>query len=413
MKTFLILFIIPISLWSLSLDEAIERAMTHSPVIKKSQSDLRYSQSNILKAKAAFHPTLNAGYTWRDVDNTTAFSDSPAYNYNLTAKYNLFNGFADNAMVNASQLETDSHHLLVIAKQKDVMLNVTNAYMMHLKAKKAVETQQEEVKSLDRSYKDAYIRYEQGMIAKNELLLIDVERLSAEQRLVNSMSDVVRTKDNLGRVIGITIDKSENISDISGDVKLLESIDFLLQSTLNNRSELKALYKQHKAREEEYVASMGNFYPSIDLQGEYLVNDKSLEFNGSTVQHKDQLTTTVNISWNFYNGRSDEAQRLGVLEKVNGILADIESMKLELRYQIIDAYEAYIVAKHAQDVTARAKESAQENFRITKDRYDYGQVDTLTLLKTQSDLTAAKNAHNNAYYNLYISLASVKRISGE
>ena len=88
-------------------------------------------------------------------------------------------------------------------------------------------------------------------------------------------------------------------------------------------------------------------------------------------------------------------------------------MKLELRYQIVDAYEAYRTAKSAQDVAARAKESAEENFRITKDRYDYGQVDTLTLLKTQSDLTAARNANNDAYYNLYMALASVKRISGK
>ena len=136
MRTFFLLFITSISLWSLSIDEAVERAMTHSPAIKRAQSDMRYAESNTLGAEAAFHPTLDASYAWRDVDKTTAFTYSPAYNYNLTAKYNLFNGFADKATVNARELETDSRRLLLRAKQEDVSLHVMDAYTTYLKAKK-------------------------------------------------------------------------------------------------------------------------------------------------------------------------------------------------------------------------------------------------------------------------------------
>lgn len=413
MKTFFLLLITSVSLWSLSIDEAIERAMTHSPAIHKAQSNMRYAASNELGAQAAFHPTLDAGYQWRDVDKTTAFNYSPAYNYNLTAKYNLFNGFADKATVNARELETASRRLLLRAKQEDVALYVVDAYTTYLKAKKAVQNQKDELNSLNRSYNDTKMRYEQGMIAKNELLLIDVDRLRAEQALVIAKSDIIRTRDNLGRVIGISLGRDEVVNEIAGKTTLVETIDVLLERTLKNRSELHALYKLKEALGEEYTVATGNFYPSVDLQGEYMVNDKSLQFGGSTVQHKDQFATTVNVSWNLYNGRADEALRIGALEKISGIDADIKAMKMELQYQIIDAYEAYRTAKSAQGVAKRAKESAEENFRITNDRYEYGQVDTLTLLKTQSDLTAARNANNNAYYNLYMALASVKRVSGE
>ncbi len=413
MKTFFLLLVTSASLWSLSIDEAIERAMIHSPAIHKAQSNMRYATSNELGAQAAFHPTLDAGYQWRDVDKTTAFSYSPAYNYNLTAKYNLFNGFADKATVNAREFETESQRLLLRAKQEDVALYVVDAYTTYLKAKKAVQTQKDELSSLNRSYNDTKTRYEQGMIAKNELLLIDVERLRAEQELVSAKSHIIRTRYNLGRVMGISLGRDEIVNEIVGKIILVDSIDVLTERTLKNRSELRAMYKQKEALEEEHTVATGNFYPSVDLQGEYILHDKSLEFGGSLVQHKDQFATTVNVSWNLYNGRSDEAQRIGALERVSGINADIEAMKLELQYQIIDAYEAYRTAKSARGVAIRAKESAEENFRITNDRFEHGQIDTLTLLKTQSDLTAARNANNNAYYNLYMALASVKRISGE
>ncbi len=62
MKTFFLLLVTSASLWSLSIDEAIERAMIHSPAIHKAQSNMRYAASNELGANAAFHPTLEADY---------------------------------------------------------------------------------------------------------------------------------------------------------------------------------------------------------------------------------------------------------------------------------------------------------------------------------------------------------------
>jgi outer membrane protein TolC len=87
-------------------------------------------------------------------------------------------------------------------------------------------------------------------------------------------------------------------------------------------------------------------------------------------------------------------------------------MKLELHTQLTDAFEAYGVAKSLKAVAARAKESALENLRITRDRHEYGQSDTLNLLRAQLDLTTAENAYNNAYYDLYLSVATIRRISG-
>ena len=64
-------------------------------------------------------------------------------------------------------------------------------------------------------------------------------------------------------------------------------------------------------------------------------------------------------------------------------------------------------------VARRAKESAEENYRITSERYSYGDVDTLTLLVSQTSLTQAVNENNNAYYNLYTAYKTLQRIVAE
>jgi len=57
--------------------------------------------------------------------------------------------------------------------------------------------------------------------------------------------------------------------------------------------------------------------------------------------------------------------------------------------------------------------SAKENYRIISDRYNYGDVDTLTLLVSQTSLTQVTNAHNDAYYNLYVAYKTLCRVVGE
>lgn len=413
MRVFPILLITTASLWSLTIDEAIERAMAHSPNIHKAQSEVRYAQSGELEAEAGYHPTLDAGFNWQDVDKTTGFSYSPAYYYDLTAKYNLFNGFSDKARIEARSMETEAQRLLLTAQRSDLKLRVINAYTTYLKAEKSVKTQSDELSSLTRSYDDTNSRYEQGMIAKNELLLIDVQRLRAEQALFAAKSHLIRAREDLRRYIGGALDSEEPIDDFTADAVVTKDIDALLEETYANRSELQALYRLRDASGAEREVVTGTYYPKVDLQADYTINDEERDFGTSVIQHKELFHTMVNITWNLYNGRANEAQRSAIMERMSGQDADIASMKLDLRYQLRDAYEAYRVSESAKNVAARAKESAEENYRITSDRYEYGQVDTLNLLTAQSDLTAAHNAYNNAYYDLYTAAKAIERISGE
>jgi outer membrane protein TolC len=413
MKPLAFILATALSLNAITLDDAIERAMENSPLIHKAQSDLRYANISTKEAQAAYHPTLDAGFNWQDLDKTTTFSFAPTYRYNLSAKYNLFNGFADQALVDARDYESAAQQLLLTAKKSDVKLQVINAYTAYLKAKKSILTQKDQYDSLQRSYDDTFIRYEQGIVAKNELLLIDVQRLRAEQELTAAKSMLVRTRDNLRRTLGGLLEEDERVEDFVAEISTPDAFETLLKRTYESRSELQALYKQRDALESSYHGATGNYYPRVDLSADYIRNDQERYMGTNLIQVEEQIQTTLNVSWNLYNGFSDQSKRQGALEMITAKDIEIAAMKLDLRNQLTEAYQAFLVAQSLKDVAARAKESADENFRITDDRYGYGQVDTLTMLTAQSERTSAHNAYNNAYYDLYTAMMAIERVSGE
>lgn len=413
MRGFSILLLCVASLYALTLDEAIERAMENSPAIKKAKSSVNYAKTGILEAEAGFHPKVDVGFNWQDTDAITAFGFSPSYYYNLSAKYNLFNGFSDKANVNSKEFHTEAQKLLLMAQKSDIKLEVTEVYATFLKAKKYIQTQEDELSSLERSYSDANVRFEQGMIAKNELLLIDVQRLKSQQSLIVAKSNLKKSRYMLWRALGGVLENEEPIEDIKLDMYAVEEFDVLLKKTYETRSELNALYKQRDSLKSEQSVITGNFYPHVDISANYLLNDKERYAGVTLVQVKDQIQTKINATWNLYNGRADEAKRRGVMEKITAQNIDIDAMKLDLEYQLNEAYESYYVAKSQMDVSKKTLESATENYRITNDRYEYGQIDTLNLLTAQSDLTAARNDYNSAGYDMYVAIATIKRISGD
>jgi outer membrane protein len=182
---------------------------------------------------------------------------------------------------------------------------------------------------------------------------------------------------------------------------------------MQNRSELKAMIFQSKSLESQRDAITGNYLPKVNLEASHQINDKERISGTSVFQPKDQTTYGVNVTWNLYSGMRNLAMKKALLEKNNQQNFQLNQLKLDLKNQLIQAHEGFKVAKSAKHVAARAKESAKENYRITEDRYSQGDVDTLTLLVSQSNLTQAVNANNDAYYDLFVAYKTLQRIVSE
>jgi outer membrane protein TolC len=413
MKIALIFLLFYSTLFALTLEESLELALQNSPKTKISMSNVKYSELKKDEAIAAYHPTLDAGFEYKELQNTTAFTFSPTHNYNLSLKYNLFRGFSDSSTIDSKDAEMLSARLEAKAVVADLKLDVIVAYTNYLKAQKLIVSQEAEFASLTKQFDDTKNRYEQGIIAKNDLLMIDVERLRSEQALIKAKSDFVVAKSTLENIIATKIANSETISDFDASVAEVASLEALKVKMLQNRSEIKAMLFKSKSLVAQRDAVEGKYLPTVDLLARYDLNDKERRSGASIVQPKDQTTYGVNVSWNIYSGGKDYAAQKALLEKDNQQNYELNQLKLDLSTQLTKAYQDLIVAKSAKVVASKAKESAEENYRITSDRYSYGDVDTLTLLVSQTSLTQATNAHNDAYYNLYVAYKTLHRVVGE
>ena len=410
MRIILILTSTYVGLFGLSISESIDLAINNSPQVSVSKSNIKYNEYIKDEASSAYHPTLDAGFAWQRIENETSFSVNPNHNFNLSLKYNLFNGFSDYSNVKSKESELESVILendIVIA---DLKLAVTVAYTDYLKAKKLIKSQEEQYASLTKQYENTNVRYEEGIVAKNDLLLIEVDKLKAEQALMQANSNLVVALSNLENILAVDISENETIDDFDASVKEPEDMKHLYVQMMNNRSEIKAMKFKSQSILYQRDAITGNYLPKVNLAASHQINGEEKIVGTSLIQPKDQTTYGVNATWNLYKGGSDLAKQKALLEKDTQQNFQLHQLKLDLKKQLVQVYEAFKVSKSAKNVAARAKVSAEENYRITSDRYSYGDVDTLTLLVSQSNLTQAVNANNDAYYNLYVAYKALQRV---
>ncbi len=404
----LILSVLP--LFSLDINEAIERAIHNNPSLKEKKLLFQASKEETGIAWSGFKPTLDLSYAYSRFTHENFVGSNSASTADAALRYNLFNGFSDKFNLKASEENEKVAEYTHDATKADLRLQVYLAYINYLRSKQQIIVAEDTIKLLEQQLQDAKNFYEQGVFAKNDYLQVDVERSAAEQALLNAKRNVKIAFYNLKRLLGSELHNDETIQDISRKQKPLVASE-LKETMLHNRSELKVLRAQKKALNYSYEAAASNYYPKVDAEAKYqIAGVDPIPDGGATFQTHDQTTATLNLSWNLYQGGADEAKRTSLLYQESASNERLNALYLELDFQLEESIEAYELAQHQIKVSAKALEQAKENFRITKNQFDANIANTSLMLDAQRFLALAQVDYYTAYFSLYDAMGKIERV---
>ena len=413
MKKILLLSLYTLSLFALDINEAIQRAMKNNPSLKEKELLFQASKENTNVAWSAYKPTLDLTYTYSRFSEQNFVVADSASAANASLRYNLFNGFADKYTLKTSEENEKAAKYTHEASKADLRLQVYLAYINYLRSKQQILIAQDTIVLLEQQLQDAQNFYEQGLFAKNDYLQVDVALASSKQALLSSKRNVKVAFYNLKRLLGSELLRSEKIEDISREQKnfLFAS---LKEKMLANRSELKVLHSQKAALNYAYKTAGSNYYPKIDAEAKYQVAGEDPYPNGgATFQTHDQSIATLNLSWNVYQGGSDEAKIASLLHQKNASNERLNSLYLELDFQLENATQSYDLAKSQIELATKALEQAKENFRITKNQFDANIANTSLMLDAQRFLAQTQVNYNTAYFSLYDAMGEIERVVEE
>ena len=394
------------SVSAIDINEAVEQALVNNNSIKKQQYIYDESKENINLSKAAYKPQLNLTYSYNTYKGDFVQQrDNSSGSAVLT--YNLFNGLSDMYTLESSKdLAKGSMYNLKAAKQ-DLILNTKQRYISYLKTIKNIETNKNAFKLLEQQYKDSENRFEQGLLAKNDLLQVNAQMLQAKQNLERAYADSRIARFELKKVLGGDLDEKENIQDLEKQNIFINEYNL---EKLDNRSEIKAVKKTIESLNNQKRANRGDFLPNADLSLNYTKfgDNASLDVDNGTAD--DQKTATITLSWNLYAGGIDASQDVIFQKKILQAKEDLADLKLSVKLQYENALEEFNVSKLNYETATISLEQSKENYKIVNNRFKEGLSSSTDLINANFLLSQAKQSFDNAFYDRFLAKATLDRI---
>jgi outer membrane protein TolC len=168
-----------------------------------------------------------------------------------------------------------------------------------------------------------------------------------------------------------------------------------------------------KAGEAGVTAARAGWWPQIYLSGNYYYANPNQRFQPAQIAWQNTWDVGVNVSLDIWNWgttvhQTDQAQaQLAQTKEAFGQTQDGVTL---------DITQAYLTLKQARERVAVAKQAvarAEENHRVTTQRYKEGLVLNSEMIDALYSLTAAKTTYTQSLVDLELAQARLAKAVGE
>ena len=281
-------------------------------------------------------------------------------------------------LVEASKLTTENDKVAIA-------YNVAQAYNNLFKASQSIKVLEENLTASTKR-DETFLKLENnGVIARNDRLKANLQTSNIELQLLEAKNNYNIANINMDLLLGLPeTTEIEVDSDYINEMQVVKTVDYYLNTAQLNRKDLQALQQLRKAASLGTKAAKAENLPSIALTGGYVAADVPKFFTMYNAVNVG-LGIQYNLSnlWKKNSSLQQSQAREKQLSATDEMLNDNIKLEVNREYQNADYYKQRI------EVFEKSSVQANENYRITKNKYDNG-------LATMTDLLEANAAQITA-----------------
>jgi outer membrane protein len=416
---FFMLYAVPAA-FAESIEDAWKTALSVDYRLQASRMNIESMQQSLEAAKSARYPSLNveSGYTILNeapaaivsIPNIPAkqmtMSEDKSFSFKTTMTLPIFTGGRIAKGIEAARSGLQGSVQDEVKAALDVKMNVTEAYAGVLRAVRWAEVAESNVASLSAYVKDVANFYEQGMITKNELLASKVSLADASQRLIQARNNLEIARAAYNRSLGRPLDQEVKIDDISaGPVQI--NLEALTSRALSKRPELASFSEQEQSVRHQAASVRASACPQIALSSGYGYQQNKYQV------YEDLWSATLGLKWEIFDGGIAKHSANALLRKAEAIGKLRDDTASVITLQVRKASLEVEETMKRIDVAKEAITQADENLRVTKDRYREGVGTNTEVLDAETLRVRSYTNYYNAVYDAVIAKFRLKYAVGD
>jgi len=197
----------------LDYDEIVSNALSNNLELAIARASRRVTELEIREIDAERYPeiALNLGYGYTLNESGSGFlelSRSDGFNYGVTARITLFDGFDVNLRKQNAKIRLKNQQLNFEQQRQQVRADLQSEFTRYLKSLQLVELEQENLTYARQSVEIALERFKLGTINSIELREAQRTLIDAESRLIQAQFEAKTAETELLRLTGILTESS-------------------------------------------------------------------------------------------------------------------------------------------------------------------------------------------------------------
>ncbi|MCL5247054.1 TolC family protein [Cellulophaga sp. 20_2_10] len=385
---------------NLTLQEAVKLATTKSNISKIADTKVNTAKEELTSIKNNRYPDFNISGQYSYLtspnidlklntgsgDGTT--TEAPDVNSFALGQANitlpLFSGFKIKNSISAGENHYNSTIYQAKNTKEVATLNTINAYANLYMAKQNVALIKENLAQVQQRVKDFSQMEKNGLLAKNDLLKATIQQSNIEISLENAKKDVRILNYRLATNLKLPENTVIELNDADFDTRTITNKN-IEEESLEERNDIQALQFEEMAAKNQIKVAKANYYPSIGLVSGYTALDLN---NALTITNA--INIGVSVSYNVSDIFKNKSKVKAAESRAKEVAYTLDMALDNNKVQLASTKEEYLLALHKFTVYTTSVAQAVENYRIVKDKYDNGLVDTNDLLEADVEQLQAK-----------------------
>lgn len=386
---------------SLTLHEAVSKALTANPQIRSAHAEQMAAYHSIRQAKGGYLPRvyLQADYGAEYTENPILVrigQPSPTltrYDTSLIISESLFNGFHTKNSILQSKYAFQAAQFRTLSEKDRVSLETAAAYLNILRSEEVIKLAQKNIDIHSHILKMITTRVRAGAGFRAETALAFSRLEFAKTNLINANLELQKSLDTFESLVG---EKPNHLRLPSLNSQILPKTEQqAIDLGLTNNPTLAQMAAEVKEAMANVNVSKSTFYPSVKLQ---LSATEGNNVDGIVGRNRDDSIMIV-ANYNLYNGGIDRASVDEAKAKHFKAIEDLQQTNREIIHNVQDAWYELVLTKQQ---ISRLKQYIQSNLNVINDyqiQFKIGKRQLFNVLDAQRDQFAAEVALINARYD--------------
>ncbi len=404
---------------TLTLKEAVDLSIANSKQLKLNEAKLNAAIVATKEAQEKQLPdaSLSGSYLYLPIKPNVSLklgqgagapNVSQVIYGSLGASLPLYNGGKLKYGIESAKYLEQAVKLDGETDRNTVTLNTISACINLFKAKEAITLFTDELAQSKQRIKDLTNLEKNGVVARNDLMKAELQSSNIELSLLDAQSNYKMACINMDIMIGWP-EETEIIADKTGlslppDIKTFNEYE---QAALQNRNEINAIAMRKKIADVDIKTIKAEAYPSLALTGGYIAADIPNFFSVTNA-----VNIGVGVKYNIGSLWKNKTKIQFAQAGVKQIQINEDILNDNIRMQVNQTYQNYLVSRKEIEVYQNAVLQATENYRITNNKYN----NTLATLTELLDADVAKLQANlsvtNAQADSYLAYSKLLYATG-